>query len=50
MMDNSYISVFFPLASKSSMNFHNLKLPVKGKSQVFNPLYSSREGTKENVG
>ena len=29
--------VIFPLASKSSMNFHNLKLPVKGKLQVFRP-------------
>ena len=34
---------YFPLASKSSMNFYNLKLPVQGKSQVFKPLHSSRE-------
>ena len=27
--------VIFSFASKSSMNFHNLKLPVKGKSRVF---------------
>ena len=35
--------VIFPSASKSSMNFHNLKLPVQGKSQVFKLLHSSRE-------
>ena len=27
--------VIFSFASKSSMNFHNLKLSVKGKSRVF---------------
>ena len=27
--------VIFSFASKSSMNFNNLKLPVKGKSRVF---------------
>ena len=42
MMSNSLISLFFSLALKSSMNFNNL--PVQGKSQVFNPLYSSRQG------
>ena len=51
MMDNSFISLlFFPLALKSNINFHNFKTqPVKGKSQVLNPLYSSREGAKEYV-
>ena len=30
------------------MNFHNLKLPVQGKSQVFKPFYSSREMKAQN--
>ena len=48
MMGNSLISLFFPKpCMKSSMNFNNL--PVKGKSQVFNPLYSNRQGAKEYV-
>ena len=42
--------VIFPLALKSNINFHNFKTqPVKGKSQVLNPLYSSRQGAKEYV-
>ena len=53
MMDNSIyfvISVSPLLALKSRMNFHNFKTqPVKGKSRVFNPLHSSREGAKEYV-
>ena len=50
-MDNSFISLFsIPLALKSNMNFHNFQTqPVKGKSQVLNPLYSSRQGAKEYV-
>ena len=32
------------------MNFHNFQTqPVKGKSQVLNLLYSSRQGAKEYV-
>ena len=30
MMGNSFIALFSSLASKSSMNFHNLRLPVQG--------------------
>ena len=46
--DEQFINfVIFSLALKSSMNFNNL--PVQGKSQVFKPLYSSRQGAKEYV-
>ena len=46
--DGQFINfVIFSWALKSSMNFNNL--PVQGKSQVFNPLYSSRQGAKEYV-
>ena len=41
--------VIFSFASKSSMNFHNLKLPVKGKSWVFKRYHSSRQGAAEYV-
>ena len=47
MMDNSLISLL--IAWKSSMNFHNLKVPVQGKSRVFKQLHSSRKGVKEYV-
>ena len=41
--------VIFPLASKSRINFRNLKLPVQGKSRVFKSQQSSHQGTKEYV-
>ena len=34
MMGNSFIALFSPLASKSSMHFHNLRRPVQGKSRA----------------
>ena len=38
--------VIFPLASRSSMNFHSLKLPVKGKPLVLSSCTVVAEAQK----
>ena len=43
------MSLLDSMMDNSNMNFHNWKLPVKGKSRVFKPQHSSREGATEYV-